>query len=869
MLRKLVAVLVFTIIPASAFAQCNGQAAPFTICGNNTASQALPSFYNFSPLLNAPGGTVLGNPTTSAAAVIATIHPILGIPGASTGQLGLAGATSGTATITPQSAAGTPTLTLPNTSGTFAVNASAPLALSSTTGNLSVTGAAGQLLAGSTPAFTATPTLGVAGTTVGTLSFDNLTSGSVTLQPTTGALGSSTLTIPAITDTIAGKALANGGTNASLTASNGGLVYSTASAFAILSGTATANQIPLSGSNAAPSWSTATYPATTTINQLLYSNAANTITGLATANGGLLNTSSSGVPSITSTPTLGVAGTSLGTLTLAGNTSGSVLLTPQAAAGTTTLTLPNTSGTVTASASAPLSLNTTTGNVSCPTCATATLNGAALTTSNDTNVTATLGGTPSTALLNATSITMGWSGTLSLARGGLGGSQSAATANQIPVYPGGGAAAVPTSASTWLAASGVFGNPTATIGLTAVNGSATTAMRSDGAPALSQSIAPTWTGLHTYTATAGGLEISGNPSSVLTVAAPGLFGSSATEHYAQLNAVTAAQATAPEFGFASEIASAVGAGNVNYYKVAGGFVANENVGSAPMWAQTSIINLAATLGNVSGTVSELDLNNQNKAYTPTLLSSNIYAANLVLSGSHCAGCYGTTGILIRNGQSTTDPMWDTGITFGIAGYLNFHTSTINDIGNAPVSYTASGKYTTAIMNLFNTNDTSGDQGIALGVGLTGCTDTTSNLMAFYTPTATAAGTIKRNDSAGTCHVAYNTSSDERLKRDRGLLDHALDRVKAIKVHKYVGENYSGGAYAVGFFAQELYKAYPWAVSPSTDPDYHKHPWQVDYGQLTPLLVAAMQEQQQTITRDHTLIARLEAKIDRLSRRKHH
>lgn len=43
-----------------------------------------------------------------------------------------------------------------------------------------------------------------------------------------------------------------------------------------------------------------------------------------------------------------------------------------------------------------------------------------------------------------------------------------------------------------------FANPTATIGLSAVNGSAATAMRSDGAPALSQSIAPTWTARHIF-----------------------------------------------------------------------------------------------------------------------------------------------------------------------------------------------------------------------------------------------------------------------------------------------------------------------------------------------------------------------------------
>ena len=43
-----------------------------------------------------------------------------------------------------------------------------------------------------------------------------------------------------------------------------------------------------------------------------------------------------------------------------------------------------------------------------------------------------------------------------------------------------------------------FANPAATIGLTATNGSASTAMRSDAAPALDQSIAPTWTASHTY-----------------------------------------------------------------------------------------------------------------------------------------------------------------------------------------------------------------------------------------------------------------------------------------------------------------------------------------------------------------------------------
>jgi len=124
--------------------------------------------------------------------------------------------------------------------------------------------------------------------------------------------------------------LTRGGTNASLTASNGGIVYSTATAMAILSGTATAGQLLQSGSSAAPSWTTATFPTTAgsagtilrangtnwvastatfadtyAASTLLYSNGVNTVIGLATANSASLVTSSTGVPVWSSTMTNG------------------------------------------------------------------------------------------------------------------------------------------------------------------------------------------------------------------------------------------------------------------------------------------------------------------------------------------------------------------------------------------------------------------------------------------------------------------------------------------------------------------------------------------------------------------------------------
>jgi endosialidase-like protein len=53
---------------------------------------------------------------------------------------------------------------------------------------------------------------------------------------------------------------------------------------------------------------------------------------------------------------------------------------------------------------------------------------------------------------------------------------------------------------TWATPSGggSGANPTASVGLSAVNGVATTFLRSDGAPPLSVTITPTWTGTHTF-----------------------------------------------------------------------------------------------------------------------------------------------------------------------------------------------------------------------------------------------------------------------------------------------------------------------------------------------------------------------------------
>lgn len=147
--------------------------------------------------------------------------------------------------------------------------------------------------------------------------------------------------------------LANGGTAAALTASNGGIFYSTGSAGAILSGTATARQMLQSGASATPAWSTTTWPATTTINRILYSSSASVIGEITSANSSILVTDSGGIPSLSTTLPAYTLG---GTISGGGNQINNVVI------GTTT-PLAGTFTTVAASTSISSPIHTATGTL--------------------------------------------------------------------------------------------------------------------------------------------------------------------------------------------------------------------------------------------------------------------------------------------------------------------------------------------------------------------------------------------------------------------------------------------------------------------------------------------------------------------------
>ena len=92
-------------------------------------------------------------------------------------------------------------------------------------------------------------------------------------------------------------------------------------------------------------------------------------------------------------------------------------------------------------------------------------------------------------------------------------------------------------------------------------------------------------------------------------------------------------------------------------------------------------------------------------------------------------------------------------------------------------------------------------------------------------------------------VAYQTSSDIRLKENIEPSGSALDKVNAAQVRSFDWrEDHAHVDY--GFIAQELYEIFPEAVGKGDDvPDApgERGIWQVEYGRLTPMLVKAIQE----------------------------
>ena len=102
---------------------------------------------------------------------------------------------------------------------------------------------------------------------------------------------------------------------------------------------------------------------------------------------------------------------------------------------------------------------------------------------------------------------------------------------------------------------------------------------------------------------------------------------------------------------------------------------------------------------------------------------------------------------------------------------------------------------------------------------------------------------------------YNTTSDERLKTNIQPTTKGLNDLMQIQVKDYVYKEDLDKP-QTGFIAQQVYAHYPNAVSPGSD-DVKTDPWMMDYGKMSPLLVKAIQDQQQLITDQQAQIESLQ------------
>ena len=173
--------------------------------------------------------------------------------------------------------------------------------------------------------------------------------------------------------------------------------------------------------------------------------------------------------------------------------------------------------------------------------------------------------------------------------------------------------------------------------------------------------------------------------------------------------------------------------------------------------------------------------------------------------------------------------------------------------------------TNAYSHRFFARGSGADETVGLAVGANN-----TNVIRFYSSTLGTAGAI-RVSAAGTS-VAYNTSSDYRLKEDDIPMTGATERVKALRPINFAWK--ADGSRVDGFFAHELAEVVPEAASGAKDammdeeyevtpavvdaegveteaavmgtrsvPDYQG----IDQSKLVPLLTATIQE----------LIARIE------------
>lgn len=167
-------------------------------------------------------------------------------------------------------------------------------------------------------------------------------------------------------------------------------------------------------------------------------------------------------------------------------------------------------------------------------------------------------------------------------------------------------------------------------------------------------------------------------------------------------------------------------------------------------------------------------------------------------------------------------------------------------------------YGTSLVFIENTGESVGSSGMNVkvngGIG--------TYLIAFFDFKGQILGHI---DQVNANNVSYSTSSDKRLKNIIGTSQKGLADLMKIRVYDYSFKSDPNKKVQTGFMAQELYEIFPQAVSKPRDTNEpaEKDPWMVDYGRITPLIIKAVQDQQQLIDDLKKQNEKMQKQIDEL------
>jgi hypothetical protein len=330
---------------------------------------------------------------------------------------------------------------------------------------------------------------------------------------------------------------------------------------------------------------------------------------------------------------------------------------------------------------------------------------AALTKTDDTNVTLTLGGSPTTALLNAASITAGWTGQLSIARGGTNGTATP-TAGTIAYGTGTAYAFNTAGTSGQPLLSGGSGAPTfGTLGV-AAGGTGLTSTPANGALDIGNG-----TGFTRATLTAGsGVSISNGAGSI-TISATGSGGT-----------VTSVGATAP-------VASSGGNTPTISLNSAYGDTLN------PYGSKTANFFLAAPNGSAGAptfraiVAADIPTLNQNTTGTASNVTGTVAVANGGTGSTTAAGARTNLGattlggnlFIITNPSAITFPRFNADNTVSALSAADFRTAIGAGTGGGSVT-SVSGTGTVNGITLTGTVTSSGS--LTLGGTLSGVSLTT-------------------------------------------------------------------------------------------------------------------------------------------------